>query len=1064
MQKLKGECESWQSALTQWLDGNIICAESKRYVSNFISIHRLRPGDHDEDAMGNPDDMVEDEDVVVTKDMLEEVLETRIGGKSKQVDEVELLGDGHHMNSTEAIGLGRDIWSQLHGVSGQVSQPSFAFDEKKVQESLQCAKSSRSKETKFAGRSSDTTRAEREAAVSNRPQATREDVEEWLRALKVRPGADGRLFVNAKQFEAVAQVATKVMEELPNRRSRAPQASEPLRWVVHGGPGTGKTHVLKKVIKEELFDQVLHWQQGLDYQVIALQAVMADLIQGDTIHHACGIPVRKKGADGDVVLQTQKEVGEKCLYWRWLLIDEFGMVGASLLAEVDMKLRDVVVDVNPSKRSSRGHAHPFGGLNVLLSGDLWQLAPPSGGFVGNIPAEFIANARKYNPKATIAHGLSLLWGGPANKDWAFHGITELEDSERCREDLWLQEVQLELRDGRLSQDNHAFLHGKATRVCGSWTDGKAVCGRNLCSKLSAKGSSWKEIEAAERHCQICSKSRQDRSRVAQDATDARFYEEKFVDAPAIFPNNDIKYDVNKQRARQYAATHKLGITWVTAKDKPLPKTLQERPDLVLQKVAWLSRHDRECGDLYGMFPLMAGLPVALTDHLDRNPQKQLLRGKLGVIHSWKCSATEDSVWEEDVRILHEFPDVVYVKFPNCTWHIEGTPEQGIYPISTVKRHWYLDKGRQYPQLAIQREQLPLAPAFSWTAHTAQGQTLKAAIVDMQIGAGTSPMSSYVAFTRVSKKEDLLIFRPFDRELFNQGNQEGPDLLLRVLRGEQIDWDAIEAKHMPSHMCAGCDTKQFKGEYSEPQWKRRDGKRYCKSCEKTLTCDGERGQCKWCGNWHTQAMFEPSVWRKKDPSQLWCKDCKEHRTCRGSCGLAKVVWEFSVGEWNHAAKFGSERGKCLKCVERNRVLKPCSSCHTAYPNDRIFYSVKMWRLGDDQRKCNKCSQAPCDSKVPTKQCSKCHKELTQTFFSEKQWFRVAERNIKCAGCCIGPQSPQKLGQWTCRAPGCHFTGDKEMHNTDEMHSTDEMPNKDEVPNKNELSVSFKKIALPNKESP
>ena len=33
-----------------------------------------------------------------------------------------------------------------------------------------------------------------------------------------------------------------------------------------------------------------------------------------------------------------------------------------------------------------------------------------------------------------------------------------------------------------------------------------------------------------------------------------------------------------------------------------------------------------------------------------------------------------------------------------------------------------------------------APAFSWTAHTAQGQTLQAAIVDMQIGAGTSPMS------------------------------------------------------------------------------------------------------------------------------------------------------------------------------------------------------------------------------------------------------------------------------------------------------------------------------------
>ena len=111
-----------------------------------------------------------------------------------------------------------------------------------------------------------------------------------------------------------------------------------------------------------------------------------------------------------------------------------------------------------------------------------------------------------------------------------------------------------------------------------------------------------------------------------------------------------------------------------------------------------------------------------------------------------------------------------------------------------------------------------APAFSWTAHTAQGQTLKAAIVDMQIGAGTSPMASYVAFTRVKRMEDLLIFRPFDRALFNQGNLEGPELLLKVLRGEHIDWQAVEEKHMPSHMCAACDTKQFKAEFSEEQWR------------------------------------------------------------------------------------------------------------------------------------------------------------------------------------------------------------------------------------------------------
>ena len=65
---------------------------------------------------------------------------------------------------------------------------------------------------------------------------------------------------------------------------------EPLRWAMHGGPGTGKTHVIN-IIKEELFGKVLKWNTSVEFQIVALQAVMADLLQGDTIHHAFNIPV-----------------------------------------------------------------------------------------------------------------------------------------------------------------------------------------------------------------------------------------------------------------------------------------------------------------------------------------------------------------------------------------------------------------------------------------------------------------------------------------------------------------------------------------------------------------------------------------------------------------------------------------------------------------------------------------------------------------------------------------------------------------------------------------------------
>ena len=56
-----------------------------------------------------------------------------------------------------------------------------------------------------------------------------------------------------------------------------------------------------KVIKEGLFKGVLKWDVGVQFQIVALQAVMADLLGGDTIHHALGIPVfnQKRECHGD---------------------------------------------------------------------------------------------------------------------------------------------------------------------------------------------------------------------------------------------------------------------------------------------------------------------------------------------------------------------------------------------------------------------------------------------------------------------------------------------------------------------------------------------------------------------------------------------------------------------------------------------------------------------------------------------------------------------------------------------------------------------------------------------
>ncbi len=96
---------------------------------------------------------------------------------------------------------------------------------------------------------------------------------------------------------------------------------------------------------------------------------MAELLGGDTIHHACGIPAFRKFVDNEDLMQTQMEVAKRVLQWRWLRMDEISMVSARLLAEVDVKLHSVIREICPMKGNGTAQDRSFGGSNGLCSGD-----------------------------------------------------------------------------------------------------------------------------------------------------------------------------------------------------------------------------------------------------------------------------------------------------------------------------------------------------------------------------------------------------------------------------------------------------------------------------------------------------------------------------------------------------------------------------------------------------------------------------------------------------------------------------------------------------------------------
>ena len=415
------------------------------------------------------------------------------------------------------------------------------------------------------------------------------------------------------------------------------------------------------------------------------------------------------------------------------------MVSAELLAQLELRCCELMRDLSLTKYDGNGKIRPFGGLNVILAGDVYQLPPPKGTFLGDIPWDLLAG-RKSTRQAPGHQGQTLLWGEAAA---GMQGMTELVRCERTQ-DAWLAELQGELRHGQLSDDNHKFLHGKPTTVPGSWIAGHTTCEQPGCAALPTLGLRPKAIQEAE--CSYCAADRRSRILVAQGDADTRFQNE-FADAVAIFGTNDIRYHVNKLRAIQWAnARQKQAYLLFVAQDVASSVVVQEKPNLTAEKLQWLQRHDKECGGLYGVLPLCVGMPVRATDHLDR--KRGILKGTKGLVVGWSEIANETPAPEGVV--CNALPAVVYVKFDTATsWQIPGMPDSNVYPVGPCRRVWYLDRQRKSPKLRVSRTQFPLAPQFAITAHVAQGQTTKEGVMtDLCIGPMGNPFTVYVAITRV----------------------------------------------------------------------------------------------------------------------------------------------------------------------------------------------------------------------------------------------------------------------------------------------------------------------------
>lgn len=185
-----------------------------------------------------------------------------------------------------------------------------------------------------------------------------------------------------------------------------------------GSAGTGKSYTIKKII--EYFDSI-----DKKYGLTALTGCAASLINGNTLHsYLClGIDKNLNEIYKDILKFKPKYNKLKSL--EVLIIDEISMMNNELIELIDNLLKMI-----------KNNNETFGGIQVILIGDFYQLPPING---------------NYCFTSEIWEKLNL-------------NCVILKELIRQKDDVELQEILEEIRTGKLSDESFEKLNNLKNTV------------------------------------------------------------------------------------------------------------------------------------------------------------------------------------------------------------------------------------------------------------------------------------------------------------------------------------------------------------------------------------------------------------------------------------------------------------------------------------------------------------------------------------------------------------------------------------------------------------------------
>ncbi|PPQ75766.1 hypothetical protein CVT24_002642 [Panaeolus cyanescens] len=510
--------------------------------------------------------------------------------------------------------------------------------------------------------------------------------------------------LNLKQRQSFSIIAQNFID-----RCILEKDVKPVRMLMTGPGGTGKTHVVKalKAVME-------HYRCGHQIRFLAPTGSAASLIDGMTVHKGLGIKIaRSKGKSGRdigddtedyqliVTVNNKNEIRKEWRSVEVILIDEMSLLSQQLLCDIDHALRYAKERPNDW----------FGGIIVVFAGDFFQYPPVRG-------------SPMYTPITNKKTSLSeddfkKRFGRLAWK--TVNAVIEMKEQHRMKGDPEYAEIVLRLRTRESTLSDVEFFNTRVIRSGDNPTGIDMGTERNLKSTAIVKTNTLREVlnlHKAEANTQNLSST----------------------------TNPDL--DANTELI--VAAANDVLVTRKTRKVGNSALSAQVH-DLSNDDYKYLLDLDlsgsRVQHSLPGFVPLYIGMPVVLRLK-NLSTDLKITNGAQGYIRDLLLTKLQNGFMHCSCAI---------VEFPDSPIKLSGLPK-GFYPVVPSKFYFTTNIPMKTPEglkrttISICRNQLPIQPAFAVTGHFAQGKGLENLLTSLHEGG----FAAYVAASRAINREGLCI--------------------------------------------------------------------------------------------------------------------------------------------------------------------------------------------------------------------------------------------------------------------------------------------------------------------